>query len=99
MAATAQALGKIGDASAVGSLAMALREPMKSFLEDGDNPESVMFEQAAKVRRAAAGALARIGTPEARAALEQAASGGGHGERTAAREALESPAADMSTSM
>ena len=91
MAAAARALGQIGDTSAVGTLVETFRVPTERSLEDGDNPKSVGYERVARVREAAARALAEIGTPEALAALELAASGGAFGERTAAREALGLP--------
>ncbi len=91
MAAAAQALGQIGDASAVGTLVETFRVPTEWSLQDGNNPKSVGYERVARVREAAARALAQIGTPEALAALEVAASGGAFGERTAAREALGLP--------
>jgi HEAT repeat protein len=91
MAAAAEALGQIGDPSAVGGLVEALHEPRLDFLEEGDDPKRAMHKHVAEVRGAAARALAEIGTPEALAALEKASTGGAFGERTAAREALGLP--------
>jgi HEAT repeat protein len=95
--AAAAALGEIGDPASIPLLAdLLLRPPHRVIDEsdvDFDDPEDVEFarelwEMEDEVPVAAARALAAIGTPDARRALEEAAAGELQSAARAARAAL-----------